>query len=203
MVGFLSPIMMATIASFLLLLCGSQAMAAPGITMKEGLDLVQVSFTAMEIFGPSTSSFTTQLLTVVLLMVVLIFAVIGMLNVLQGRGQGNPEKQESKPSGPVRETDRGPDRPPQGPLVVIHQSSAPPGGVCPDPPHPSSAPAPVLRRPCPGTVPGIEYGLKTVPELKDMLRKRGLQLSGNKVDLVARLREADIKDQHLGRLHRD
>ena len=34
-----------------------------------------------------------------------------------------------------------------------------------------------------------EYEQKTVVELKEILRKRGLKVSGNKADLIARLRE--------------
>lgn len=44
----------------------------------------------------------------------------------------------------------------------------------------------------------VDYSAKTVVQLKDVLRNRGLKLGGNKADLVARLKEDDRWKQAYG-----
>jgi SAP domain-containing ribonucleoprotein len=46
-----------------------------------------------------------------------------------------------------------------------------------------------------------DYSSQKVPELKKLLQDRGLAMSGNKADLIARLQENDKKNGSKSYLH--
>ncbi len=80
-------------------------------------------------------------------------------------------------------------------VVIVNSSSTnlEPGGTADRrapvaEPRPRIAPTRVAHQGCEHRLPSIEYGSKTVPELKELLKERRLPVGGLKADLVLRLR---------------